>query len=1134
MALFSTGWGRPTGGGFFYDKASEPISSRAQDYNSPGDNSSPAGKTIPAGSGTSAYDGEIVWWSDFTPKKGKVTASFAVLFKDCLFAPSFSLLKLYADKELIVSNTAPLRQSNQKIRFHDGTQTTPDPLLLAKLGADKVSSWPGLAYAVFEDFDCTPYGNHVPLIRAVLSGVVTAQPSSDELSTITFEDWATYDPHFGEGFYRAESKASAADFAKGQIYVVVHPRLPSSSPETLGWVVVVDVASNAEISRSPLFDRTGAGWRRFEYIVALQGSDYFVVSNDDMSSVPDWETPAKLLLVNAMTGEIVKRSAALGINGRVIIASVLIEGGAATRYLVFCDCFEDSTERSGLAIAVVDITNLSISWIVDPFDSPAGGANARVVSLAIGPVEDGQVTFYWTEQDRAIFGLTGFLPDVRKGVASATGFSETIAYSESEGGKYPQGVAYDEADDSIVVLREDGSIRKIRDAATVYTAGPHAVTDLGLNLQLYIAGTACQYVARPGHAFALDADNRDIYAIDLADGSISVLADLDDFDYIGWSYVFHVDGINGWIAEYGDWVSTAGQISLITSGDATPGQVDLVDIFTQLATYDGRFEASDLVFVGFPGNECQGFKLENDTTIDDVEQSIAAAFDVKIVESDGKRKYFWPPRDGAFAVDQELAHQDFVETGTQTNIKTINAGEDEYAGVTFGYYDQDADYQKLEQPFDRPRGIFDVTRSKKRRTIPSLLSMTASQALRAATLAVFRSVLGNETYAFGLRPGMAHVEPADIVAFDFRNFRTVARIREATFKDDYTQDCLAYQYLQYSEATYDGASLTPPQIAAVSLHARLIWLDTPLLTRAHDLGGTGLVQYAQMTGYGTAALASALLYRSDDGAIFTLISERSDMTPVAGVITAISGTPTDPFSTDFANTIHVAIGTGDPASIQSVSAAAFYNGANLAAIGRPGAWVLIHYQDATVSDGVAELSTIIWGAQGSEVFIGNLAPGDLFVPLDPAQYSRFSTAAAGLGETRLYKAATALVSLGTVVTEAHVSTGAAEKPYACVNLRAAVDGSDIDLAADARSRLSPWEMFAADPDSGEAIDAFEWDIMDGDAVVRTLESSEPAVTYADADIVADFGALPATLTFRLAKMSTAVGRGHLAQATITL
>jgi hypothetical protein len=52
----------------------------------------------------------------------------------------------------------------------------------------------------------------------------------------------------------------------------------------------------------------------------------------------------------------------------------------------------------------------------------------------------------------------------------------------------------------------------------------------------------------------------------------------------------------------------AGQINKVTSGDATPNAVDLVDILTQIATRGGRFSAEDLVFNGFPGNACAGFK----------------------------------------------------------------------------------------------------------------------------------------------------------------------------------------------------------------------------------------------------------------------------------------------------------------------------------------------------------------------------------------------------------------------------------------------------------------------------------------------------------------------------------------------
>ena len=117
-----------------------------------------------------------------------------------------------------------------------------------------------------------------------------------------------------------------------------------------------------------------------------------------------------------------------------------------------------------------------------------------------------------------------------------------------------------------------------------------------------------------------------------------------------------------------------------------------------------------------------------------LENSIAEVFEVGIVESDGNRKYTYPPRDGSFAIDATLTIDDLVERGSQTVEKVFGAGEDELAGATVEYFDVDSDYKKLPQPYNRPVGLYDVTRSKKKRTFNTILSLSASQAVELATL----------------------------------------------------------------------------------------------------------------------------------------------------------------------------------------------------------------------------------------------------------------------------------------------------------------------------------------------------------------------------------------------------------------
>jgi hypothetical protein len=515
------------------------------------------------------------------------------------------------------------------------------------------------------------------------------------------------------------------------------------------------------------------------------------------------------------------------------------------------------------------------------------------------------------------------------------------------------------------------------------------------------------------------------------------------------------------------------------------------------------------------------------------------------VESDGKRKYFYPQRDGSFAVTATLVEADFIERGSLTVEKSFGAGEDEFVGAAVSYHDVDAGYGKLEQSYDRPIGLYDVTRSKKKRTFNTTLSLTANQAKALATKAVFRSVLGNERYSFGLVPGKSHIEPADILQVDFRGFTAYVRVKEAVLKSDYSQDVLGYQYLQLSDATYTGStnddqvsedeeSGDRPRIRSGSLATRFIYLDVPLLSSAHDLGGTGLVQYAMIVGTDWD-YRSVHLLKSTDGEYYVTVGGPNHIIPIAGTISAISGTPADPFIKDTTNSITVVITAGEAVDLDTITATQFEAGANLAAIGQPGRWVLLWFQTVSDSGNTATLTNLMWGVRGSEVWIDDLVVGDQFVVLNPEHYIRFSNATSLLDDTIYYKGAHVHAALQgyPVLTHAYAAGGVAETPYAPTNLYAEVSGSDIAISWDYRSRIAT----GTNPTNhGEASLSFEIDIIDDDGttVLRTLTATTNSKTYAAANITTDFGSIPAEITFRVYMMSALVGRGYMAQATMTL
>lgn len=1107
--------------GYTNEKPKEAVSGRGSEYRSPGDNSSPAGRMIPAFMGTGSYDGMIVWWSDFSlNREGQVRASFAAVFADCQFASSASLLKLFADKEVIVSRTGDTRKEASSIRFYDGTQTEPDPLLVRKLGEDEASAWTGLVYIVGEEFICTKYGDRLPLFRAVISGAATDNPGLEEESTLTF---GSIDPSYSNNYF-------TVDRVKNHAYLFYWAGADD------GYISVIDIATNAEISRSRI---TETNYTLFEYMVALDGTDYFVCTGHATSGNQWYE----LMLVNAYTGEVVTRSYPITIinsSGQespfeaIPHTAVLMENGASTKFmlitgLIFAPLLVSGASLSGAVI--VDVTDHTFTWVAHHLMNPLPG-NDVSHSVAIGAVQNGVVeVFYHSGQSGVV--------TIRRALISASGFTTSVVYTTNYTFIQYWGLAYDPTDNMLWFYESNGFTGAILRQINVSTGDVESTVSTGLPQGLLINygnssyGSKTNTKPKAGYAIALHLDSAgNVYSFELSTGTFSLLLDKDDFSDEGiFGYFDQIEGVYMEETTSSSIGTEAGFMNKISLGDVTPNLVDLTDIFTQIALATGKFVLGDLEFTGFPGGEVSGAKIIDDTSLEDVELSIASLFDVKIVPSDGKRKYIFPPRDGSFAIDIELDESDFVEIGTLTALKTINAGEDELAGVTVGYYDQDADYQKFEQSYDRPIGVFDVTPSRKHRTVPSVLSMTAAQALQAAMILTFRSVYGNKTEAFTLVPSKGHVEPGDIVSFNFRGFSTVARIREAVYNPDFTQTILAYEYLQFSEATYEAATVTPTPAPSLPMFVRLIHLDIPLIEHVHDLNGTGLVHYDVIVAQGEATMDVAALYRSTDGSTFSLLGSLNNTAPIAGVITAIYGTPADPFEVDETSTLEILISSGDPDRLVTISETAFQNGSNLAAIGTNGRWVLLYFRTVSVSGNNVVLSGLLWGVHGSEPYIEDLVVGDTFVFLKAGEYFQTKVDDSEFGDTFYYKASSG-ASLGQVMTHAYVANGAAEKPYACVNLAAEYYSGGIKFVWDYRSRVAD----GTNPDdTGEETLAFEVEIMDGSDVKRLITGLTAAEAFwTDAEIVADFGSLPASWVWRVYQISVDVGRGHMAEQTSTV
>jgi hypothetical protein len=107
------------------------------------------------------------------------------------------------------------------------------------------------------------------------------------------------------------------------------------------------------------------------------------------------------------------------------------------------------------------------------------------------------------------------------------------------------------------------------------------------------------------------------------------------------------------------------------------------------------------------------------------------------------------------------------------------------------------------------------------------------------------------------------------------------------------------------------------------------------------------------------------------------------------------------------------------------------------------------------------------------------------------------------------------------------------RPLSPVHLRARRDNTGVHISWIRRTRREGDPWLAGDVPLGEEREAYSLDVLSGANVVRSLEVTQPAALYATADEIADFGAPQASLSVRIAQLSSAVGRGVTAEAVLT-
>jgi hypothetical protein len=234
---------------------------------------------------------------------------------------------------------------------------------------------------------------------------------------------------------------------------------------------------------------------------------------------------------------------------------------------------------------------------------------------------------------------------------------------------------------------------------------------------------------------------------------------------------------------------------------------------------------------------------------------------------------------------------------------------------------------------------------------------------------------------------------------------------------------------------------------------------------------------------------------------------------------------------DRVNSVEVQLDYG---ALQSLADERVLAGGNAALIGNE---VIQFAQAELIAEGRYRLSRLLRGQRGTEHEILSHPSGSRFMLLDPARQPRPNFSVSRIGAPIAWRFAPipqgpAGDLSGEIV---FTNTGCGLRPFAPVHLTAfrMAPSNDIQLSWIRRTRVGG-DSWLNEAPQAEETEEYDVHIMDGATVVRSARVSAPTLLYTAAEQTADFGSPPPVLTWRVAQVSRAYGRGVPAEANSSL
>lgn len=445
--------------------------------------------------------------------------------------------------------------------------------------------------------------------------------------------------------------------------------------------------------------------------------------------------------------------------------------------------------------------------------------------------------------------------------------------------------------------------------------------------------------------------------------------------------------------------------------------------------------------------------------------------------------------------------------------------------------------QEIAIGFSDPLADFRTTEASARRLVTgsgrSIRSFTGAAMSHAVARGLADAMLqdlwaGRETAAFALPRAALAVEAGDICDVTVKG---VTRTLMVTRIEDGAARRIEARSIDPAilSPTPDAPRVHLPRRTAPETAPEVMILDLPLLRGDEPAFAPKVAAFA----------------RPWPGAVAIALG-----TPEAGFIprqaieqAAVMGELVEPLGAgplwrlDRANRITVRLYGGTLASLPKP---AVLNGGNAAAVGTPETgFEVIQFEAATMIDATTwRLQGLLRGQGGTgDVAGAGHATGARFLLLDRAVAPlAISEAESGLDLTARCGPADTVYDPDLFVD---VELTPARRGLRClppVQLRAVRDAGsgDVAIAWVRQTRIGGDAWEPVEVPLGEAGEAYQVDILDAEAVLRSVTTPQPSLVYTAAEQTADFGALPDAIGVRVRQVSATEGPGSPVEQVLAL